>query len=310
MIARGDGSPLYNFAVAVDDADMGITDVVRGDDHLSNTPKQLLVLEALGADAAALRPPAAAARPRRQEALQAPRRRLRRRSCATPATCPAAVRNYLALLGWGTDDDTTLMSTDELVERFRIERSGRSSAIFDEQKLRWMNGRFMRELPLDELRRRAVAGVTAGRRRGDGAAARRVRDRPGEGADAGRGLAADPLPVRGAGRRPEGLGEGDEAPRRGRCSGGARGARGRRRLRRRGARGDAARAWSRSAGVKPKQVFQPLRVAITGTTVSPGIFESLAVLGRDETLARIERALERMPGDAQSSDAGVGARRG
>ena len=76
VIARGDGTPLYNFAVAVDDADMGITDVIRGDDHLSNTPKQLLVLEALGVDAAALRAPAAAARPGREEALEAPRRRL------------------------------------------------------------------------------------------------------------------------------------------------------------------------------------------------------------------------------------------
>ena len=63
---------------------------------------------------------------------------------------PAAVRNYLALLGWGTDDDTTLLSTDELVERFAIERVGQAAAIFDEQKLRWMNGRYMREKPLDD----------------------------------------------------------------------------------------------------------------------------------------------------------------
>ena len=63
---------------------------------------------------------------------------------------PAAVRNYLALLGWGTTDDTTLISTEELIERFRIEDVGRSSAIFDEQKLRWINGRYMREMPLDE----------------------------------------------------------------------------------------------------------------------------------------------------------------
>ena len=63
---------------------------------------------------------------------------------------PAAVRNYLALLGWGTTDDTTLMSTQELVERFRIEDVGRAAAIFDEQKLRWINGRYMREMPLDE----------------------------------------------------------------------------------------------------------------------------------------------------------------
>src|ERR687897_539877 len=119
VIARGDGSPVYNFAVAVDDVEMEITDVVRGDDHLSNTPKQLRVIEALGAD-----PPRYA---------------------------------HLALLGWGTDDDTTLLSTDELVERFEIERVGKASAIFDERKLRWMNGRFMREMPLDDYVRSVAA---------------------------------------------------------------------------------------------------------------------------------------------------------
>ncbi len=67
---------------------------------------------------------------------------------------PAAVRNYLALLGWGTEDDTTLLSTEELIERFSIERVGRSPAVFDARKLRWMNGRYMRELPLEEYERR------------------------------------------------------------------------------------------------------------------------------------------------------------
>ncbi len=87
VIARGDGSVLYNFAVAVDDAEMGITEVVRGDDHLSNTPKQLLVLAALDHRAAALRAPAAAARSRRQEALQAPRCRLGAGAARRAATC-------------------------------------------------------------------------------------------------------------------------------------------------------------------------------------------------------------------------------
>src|SRR3954454_13179943 len=149
VIARGDGSVLYNFAVAVDDAEMGITDVVRGDDHLSNTPKQLLVLDALGH-----RPPRYAHLP----LLHGPDgRKLSKRHGAASVQelrdagyLPAAVRNYLALLGWGTDDDTTLMSTEELVRRFRVEDVGKSAAIFDEKKLRWLNGRFMRELPLDD----------------------------------------------------------------------------------------------------------------------------------------------------------------
>ena len=153
MIARGDGTPLYNFAVAVDDLEMGITDVIRGDDHLSNTPKQLLVLEALGADAAALRAPAAAPRPRRQEALQAPRRRLGAGAARRAATCrPRCATTSRCSAG---APRTTRRSSRprELVERFSIERVGRSSAIFDERKLRWLNGRYMRELPLDRLRR-------------------------------------------------------------------------------------------------------------------------------------------------------------
>ena len=114
VIARGDGSVLYNFAVAVDDAEMGITEVVRGDDHLSNTPKQLLVLAALGHE-----PPRYAHLP----LLHGPDgKKLSKRHGAASVQelrdagyLPAAVRNYLALLGWGTDDDTTLMSTEELV---------------------------------------------------------------------------------------------------------------------------------------------------------------------------------------------------
>ena len=135
MIARADETVLYNFAVAVDDAEMGITDVVRGDDHLSNTPKQLLVLEALGHEA-----PRYAHLP----LLHGPDgKKLSKRHGAASVQelrdagyLPAAVRNYLALLGWGADDDTTVMSTDELVRRFRVDDVGKSAAIFDEKKLR------------------------------------------------------------------------------------------------------------------------------------------------------------------------------
>src|SRR5213079_1797972 len=149
VIARGDGSVLYNFAVAVDDAEMGITEVVRGDDHLSNTPKQLLVLAALGYE-----PPRYAHLP----LLHGPDgKKLSKRHGAASVQelreggyLPAAVRNYLALLGWGTDDDTTLMSTDELTRRFQVTDVGKAAAIFDEKKLRWVNGRFMREMALDE----------------------------------------------------------------------------------------------------------------------------------------------------------------
>ena len=130
-----------------------------------------------------------------------------------PGTCPAAIRNYLALLGWGAEDDATILPTPELIERFALDRVRRSSAIFDERKLRWLNGRYMRDLPLDEYADAVAAHLVREggdrRRRRPRGPARRVRDRPRQGPDADRGLAADPLPVRAPGRRPAGLGEGD-----------------------------------------------------------------------------------------------------
>src|SRR5204863_6084129 len=139
---------------AIDDLDAGITDVIRGEDHLSNTPKQLLVLEAArAAGIGAEEPlPTYAHLP----LLHGPDgKKLSKRHGAASVQelreagyLPAAVRNYLALLGWGTQDDTTILSTEELVERFDLSGVGRSSAIFDEQKLRWLNGRFMREMEL------------------------------------------------------------------------------------------------------------------------------------------------------------------
>src|SRR5205807_8353663 len=152
-IARADGSALYNFAVAVDDLDAGITHVVRGEDHLSNTPKQLLVLEALGAH-----PPRYAHLP----LLHGPDgKKLSKRHGAASVQelrdggyLPEAVRNYLALLGWGAGDDQTVLSTEELVERFTLERVSRNPARFDEVKLQWLNGVHIRALPPADLARR------------------------------------------------------------------------------------------------------------------------------------------------------------
>ena len=153
VIQRSDGSPLYNLAVAVDDRDMGITHVVRGQDHVSNTPRQLMLLRALGEE-----PPVYAHIP----LLHGPDgKKLSKRHGAASVQevrdggyLPEAVRNYIALLGWGYDESTEFMTTDELVERFSLERVSKNPAVFDEQKLRWMNGRYMRELPLEELHRR------------------------------------------------------------------------------------------------------------------------------------------------------------
>ncbi len=202
---------------------------------------------------------------------------------------PAALRNYLALLGWGTTDDTTLMSTDELVRRFELERVGTSSAIFDEQKLRWINGRFMREMPLEEYTE-AVARF-AGREPDE-----RLRAACAIAQEKAQTLAEvwpligflfeEPETDEKAWKKVMKEGSGDLL----------------------GASLEALRgveAWEvepieraleavvAESGAKPGKVFQPIRVAITGTSISPGIFESLAVLGREPSLERIERALPR-----------------
>jgi glutamyl-tRNA synthetase len=291
VIARGDGSVLYNFAVAVDDAEMGVTDVVRGDDHLSNTPKQLLVLRALGAPE-----PRYAHLP----LLHGPDgRKLSKRHGSASAEelreagyLPEAVRNYLALLGWGTQDDTTLISTEELVRRFRVEDVGRSSAVFDEQKLRWMNGRYMRQLPLEEYTRR-VAGFL-GREPDDRlqagcAIAQEKAQTLAEVWPLIRFLFEPPVDDPAAWRKVMGEETRDMLEAAGQALAGADGF-------------EPADVESALApllerfDVKPARLYQPIRVAITGTTVSPGIFESLAALGREESISRIDDAIGRLSG--------------
>src|SRR5438270_5747816 len=160
VIARADGSVLYNFAVAIDDLDARISHVVRGEDHLSNTPKQLLVLE--GAQAAGLGEQAPVPVYAHLPLLHGPdgRKLSKRHGAASVAELrdagylPEAVRNYLALLGWGSGDDSTVLSTEELIERFTLERVSRNPARFDEAKLQWLNGLYIRRMPVGDLTRR------------------------------------------------------------------------------------------------------------------------------------------------------------
>jgi glutamyl-tRNA synthetase len=284
VIARSDGSPLYNLAVAVDDLDMGITHVVRGDDHLSNTPRQVMILKALGAE-----PPIYAHLP----LLHGPDgKKLSKRHGAASVQelrdagyLPEAVRNYIALLGWGLDETTTFLTTDELVEAFSLERVSRNPAVFDEQKLRWMNGRYLRELDRDDLRRRLEA-----------LGGREVPPEAVEISQEKMQTLADFWPLAGfLMERPEGYDEkawrkvmGDGAPERLRAAREALEAAEPFDV---GTVEVALRGLVDELDVKPKDVFQPIRVALTGTTVSPGIFESVAALGREETLARIDAAL-------------------
>jgi len=291
VIARGDGSALYNFAVAVDDLDASISHVVRGEDHVSNTPKQLLVLEALGAQA-----PVYAHLP----LLHGPDgKKLSKRHGAASVQdlrdggyLPEAVRNYLALLGWGDEDDETIIPTDELARRFRLERVSRNPARFDERKLRWMNGRYLRALDVDELTRRLAAYL--GRPVSDElrAAAAIAQDKI--------QTLQDFWPL--AGFLFDGPADDAAARRRWLHDGGREAL-----AEARGALVDvepfdvehiegALRGVVEAREVKPGDVFQPVRVAVAGTTVSPGLFETLAVLGRDEALRRIDAALAVRPG--------------
>ncbi len=290
VIARADGSALYNFAVAVDDLDERITHVVRGEDHISNTPKQLLVYEALGAT-----PPVYAHLP----LLHGPDgRKLSKRHGAASVQelreagfLPEAVDNYIALLGAGFAADEEFFTLQELADRFRLDRVSKNPAVFDEKKLRHFNGVYLRELPAAELTRRLEA--LTGRDGLAGAVAISqdkiqtlaefwplvafLFDGPAEdpaafertiGADGGAETlraareaiaAADPFDA-----------ETVEA---------------------------ALRGVVEARDVKPGKVFQPVRVGISGRTVSPGIFESVALLGREETLARIDAALARAVAD-------------
>jgi glutamyl-tRNA synthetase len=289
VIARGDGSVLYNFAVAVDDAEMGITDVVRGDDHLSNTPKQLLVLEALDFEA-----PRYAHLP----LLHGPDgRKLSKRHGAASVQelrdagyLPAAVRNYMALLGWGADDDATLIPTEELIERFRVADVGKAAAIFDEKKLRWVNGRYMREMPLNEYVRAVATHLGRPVDERLRAACEIAQEKAQTLAEVWpliRFLFEPPVEDEKAWRKTMK----DEAPAALEAS--------------RDALAEAAAfdapgveaalsPLPERLGLKPGRVYQPIRVAISGGTVSPGIFESLAVLGQEESLRRIDAALVRL----------------
>lgn len=282
-IARSDGSPLYNLAVAVDDLDAGVTHVVRGEDHLSNTPRQVMILKALGHE-----PPIYAHLP----LLHGPDgKKLSKRHGAASVQelrdagyLPEAIRNYLALLGWGYDDKQTIFSTEQLKELFSLDRVSKSAAVFDEKKLRWMNGTYLREMPIEELTARIEEFTD---RTGLQGAVELCREKI--------QTLADFWPL--AGFFFDGPSDDPKAREKFLDGDG--------RVRLSDVRGALAntepfdtpsieatlRDLVERLDVKPKQIFQPVRVAISGTTISPGIFESLELLGKDESLERIDAAL-------------------
>ncbi|RMG44932.1 MAG: glutamate--tRNA ligase [Acidobacteria bacterium] len=151
VLLRSDGHPTYHLSVVVDDADMGISHIIRGADHLSNTPKQVLLYRAFGLDL-----PVFAHLPL---ILGPDRSRLSKRHGATSVTAyremgfvPAALRNFLALLGWSPGDTKQeIFSTEELIERFSLEAISKSNAVFDFDKALWMNGQYLRAMSAEQL---------------------------------------------------------------------------------------------------------------------------------------------------------------
>jgi glutamyl-tRNA synthetase len=281
VIVRSDGRPTYNFVSPVDDIIDGITHVIRGQDHVSNTPSQINILRALGADL-----PVYAHVP---DINGDDGKKLSKRHGAVSVDLfrsegylPAALMNFLALLGWSFDDKTTIMSRHELIERFSLERVVPSPATFDYQKLDWMNGVYLRNLQPDEyahdllrfLREQGIEWPEE-RVRATAALVQEKIERFGQYPDFVRFLFEDVEPPEGA--DPETCAAAAEALATVEPWVAA-------------ALEERLRAFADELGQKPRQAFQPIRLAVTGSKISPGLFESLELLGRDESLRRLEAA--------------------
>lgn len=295
ILVRSDGMPTYNFAVVCDDSNMGITHVIRGDDHLSNTPRQILIYEALNKEI-----PTFAHLPM---ILGNDGKKLSKRHGSTNVEeyrdrgyLPECMINFLALLGWSLDGETTIVRRDELAKKFSLERVNRKDCIFDEAKLDWMNGAYIREMSVNDWTEVAKPFV----RRIPGAndaspdfikklhpliAERMVRfDEIPEKLSylfAGPNIQLDEKSINKVllkenARANEAL------------------------LICREILADENNKWEFSslqerckeaglaADLKPKLLFQPLRVAVTGNMVSPPLFESIELMSRDIVIARID----------------------
>jgi len=285
VLVRSDGRPTYNFASPMEDVWDGITHVIRGEDHISNTPKQINLIRAvdgelpryahvshvLGADGKSLskRHGSVTVDDFRHQGYYAP-----------------ALVNFLALLGWSYDDKTTIMSRDELVERFDLERVVPSPATFDYEKLDWMNGVYLRGLSQDEYANDLVGFLREDGHDWDEQLVRRSVpivqekiERFGQYPDfAGflfRDVHPDPELLQGreaiveAAREELAAVEPFDA-----------------------ARIEAAlRGLAERLELSPRKAFEPIRIAVTGSKISPGLFESLELLGKDETLRRLSAAV-------------------
>jgi len=302
IILRSDGTPIYNLAVVSDDIAMRITLVMRGDDHISNTPKQILLYEALGAEL-----PRFAHLPMIHGTDG---KKLSKRHGATAVgdyqhmgILPQAMLNFLALLGWSPGNDVEVMTVPQMIELFDAEKLSRKAAIFDPQKLDWMNGQHMSLATAEELAPRVTplleqAGLTtsrdlAGREAWYLALIDLLKVRARTTDDMVR--QARPFLARDIEYDADAVAKQwkDAAATRDLLT----------------ATRDALTAdseWTAESletslrgvaearGIGAGKLFQPLRVALTGLTVSPGIFDVLVMLGRDLSLHRLDAALTRV----------------
>ncbi|MGH7699598.1 MAG: glutamate--tRNA ligase [Gemmatimonadales bacterium] len=295
VILRSDGTPLYNFAVVADDLDMRVTHVIRGDDHISNTPKQIAVYRALGAE-----PPVFGHVPM----IHGPDgKKLSKRHGATAVgdyqhlgILPAAMRNFLALLGWSPGGDREILALDELVRLFTLDGILEKAAIFDINKLYWMNGQYLSQAVADELydlvapelRKLGVDGkrdavlkaITAVKTRSRTTleVARQVAVR----LDA-KFVELDDKARKEIAKDPAGYKASLEASL----------------STLRDTEWDSMilerqlRALAEERGVAAGKVFQPIRIALTGSTVSEPVNELLYVVGKEAALARLAAAASR-----------------
>ncbi len=301
IILRSDGTPIYNLAVVSDDIAMAITIVMRGDDHISNTPKQILLYQALGA------PLPQFAHVPMIHGTDGKKLSKRRDAAAVgdweyKGILPTAMANFLALLGWSPGDDLEVMMPDEMLRHFTLDRLHRKAAIFDTQKLEWMNGQHLSRRPLDEVLPRVIDALV----RHDVATPERLAADP-----AWTAHLVDQLRVRSRTieeivkqARPYLIDElvyDDEAVAKAL-------------LKDRVVSADilsatrdalenapawtaealepALRTLAESRGLAAGKIFTPLRVAVTGLSVSPGIFDVLTLIGRDRSLERLARTLD------------------
>ncbi|HSB39336.1 MAG TPA: glutamate--tRNA ligase family protein [Gaiellaceae bacterium] len=280
VLVRSDGRPTYNFASPLEDVWDGITHVIRGEDHISNTPKQINLMRALGVE-----PPVYA---HVSHVLGADGRPLSKRHGSVTVDefrakgyyAPALV-NFLALLGWSYDDRTTIMAPAELVERFTLERVVPSPAVFDYAKLDWMNGVYLRALGPGEYADVLVAYLREQGYEWDDALVRRVAP-----------LVQEKIATLGefpayAGFFFAHVETGAEAEVDGAVLPAAAEALAEVEPFEAGAIEAALRALAERLGLKPREAFQPIRLALTGSKVSPGLFESLEILGKEESLSRL-----------------------